>query len=87
MAGAAMKALRAGVTTMRLVGEPDGLDIDIRDGIRGGRIEGPRIVTAGAPITYAGGHGGAVGAMAAESVEGYTRLAEEHSAAEPTSSR
>jgi imidazolonepropionase-like amidohydrolase len=76
MAGTAAKALRAGVTTMRLVGEPAGLDLAVRDVVRRGQIEGPRILTAGAPLTYRNGHGGAVGALAGESPEDYARLAQ-----------
>ena len=76
MAGTAAKALRAGVTTMRLVGEPDGLDIPVRDAIRRRQADGPRILTACAPLTFPGGHGGAVGALAGDSPEDYAALAQ-----------
>lgn len=77
MAGTAAKALRAGVTTMRLVGEPDGLEITVREAIRRERVDGPRIWTACSPLTYRDGHGGAVGALAGESPEEYGLLAEQ----------
>jgi imidazolonepropionase-like amidohydrolase len=67
MAGNALKALRAGVTTMRLVGERDGLEVRVREAIAAGLIEGPRIWTAGAPLDFKGGHGGTVGALEGDS--------------------
>ena len=77
MAGNAQKALRVGVTTLRLVGEKGGLEVRVRDGIEMGLIEGPRIRTAGAPLDFRGGHGGTVGALEGESAEEYGRLARE----------
>ena len=49
--------LRAGVTTIRTLGTPNDLDLDLRDGIRQGLIPGPRIVAAGRSLTVTGGHG------------------------------
>jgi imidazolonepropionase-like amidohydrolase len=57
MAENARAALRAGVTTVRLVGEFAQTDFAVRNAIERGRIEGPRIWTAGAPIICTGGHG------------------------------
>ena len=81
MAGNARKGLGAGVTTMRLVGEFDRLEQHVRDAIVRGHLPGPRLFTAGAPFTYASGHGASVGALEADSPEGYARLAEEAVAA------
>ena len=75
MAGNALKALRAGVTSMRLVGEKDATDIQVRDALATKRIEGPRIWTAGAPLDFQGGHGGTVGALEAGSPEEFGRIA------------
>jgi imidazolonepropionase-like amidohydrolase len=81
MAGNALKALRGGVTSMRLVGEKDATDIRVRDAIAEKKIDGPRIWTACAPLDYVGGHGGTVGALEADSPEEFGRLAEAQVAA------
>jgi imidazolonepropionase-like amidohydrolase len=57
MAGNARKSLLAGTTTVRLVGEENGVDFDLRRAIDGGTIPGPRIKTAGSIIAITGGHG------------------------------
>jgi imidazolonepropionase-like amidohydrolase len=49
-------ALAAGVTTVRDLGDRHGVARVLRDGIRNGLVPGPRIMTAGAPITITGGH-------------------------------
>jgi imidazolonepropionase-like amidohydrolase len=67
MAGNALKALRAGVTSMRLVGEKSATDIKVRDALATKRIVGPRLWTAGAPLDYKGGHGGTVGGLEGDS--------------------
>jgi len=56
MAARAQEALRAGVTTVRDLGDRGGLAIRLRDEIRSGRIVGPRIVASGPPLTVPGGH-------------------------------
>jgi imidazolonepropionase-like amidohydrolase len=61
MAANAQDSLRAGVTTIRLLGEHDGTDFDLRDAIRGGRHRGPTIITAGRPLCCTGGHGSGYG--------------------------
>jgi imidazolonepropionase-like amidohydrolase len=67
MAQNAREALRAGVTTVRLVGEYAQTDFAVRNAIERGRIEGPRIWTAGAPIICTGGHGhGPAGGLEAD---------------------
>ncbi len=57
MAANALWSVRAGVTTIRLLGEHDGTDFDLRDAIRMGRHRGPTIITAGRPLCCTGGHG------------------------------
>jgi len=52
----AERTLRAGFTTVRNVGSEDYTDIGLRNAIRDGAIEGPRIVAAGYAIGSAGGH-------------------------------
>jgi len=52
----ALKDLRAGFTTIRVMGEKSHLDIALRDAIEEGIVEGPRIVAAGQNITVTGGH-------------------------------
>ena len=52
----ARTALAAGITTVRDLGDRGGVARALRDGIARGLATGPRIVTAGAPITITGGH-------------------------------
>jgi imidazolonepropionase-like amidohydrolase len=67
MAQNARETLQAGVTTVRLVGEYAQTDFAVRNAIERGRIEGPRIWTAGAPIICTGGHGhGPAGGLEAD---------------------
>jgi imidazolonepropionase-like amidohydrolase len=57
MAGAARRALRAGITTVRDLGDRGYLALDLRDQRRGGKAGPlPAIVAAGPPITTPGGH-------------------------------
>ena len=56
MAGAAQRMLRAGITTVRDLGAPTPLAIELRESIAGGRIVGPDLLVSGAPITTTGGH-------------------------------
>jgi imidazolonepropionase-like amidohydrolase len=56
MAGRAARLLDAGVTTARDLGDRNGLVRRIRDAIDAGDIPGPRLVTAGTPLTVTGGH-------------------------------
>jgi len=55
MAEAARRALRAGVTTVRDLGDRGYLALDVRDQSRAGGLL-PAIVAAGPPITSPGGH-------------------------------
>ncbi len=62
-AEAARTMLRAGFTTVRDVGAYRGLtDVALRDAIAAGRVEGPRMIVAGAYITKPGGGGAVTGA-------------------------
>jgi imidazolonepropionase-like amidohydrolase len=57
MAEAARRALRAGVTTVRDLGDRSYLALELRDGGIAGRTDPlPTIVAAGPPITTPGGH-------------------------------
>lgn len=52
----AQEALLGGVTTVRDCGDTRYIVREIRDAVRAGTIVGPRILTAGAPLTTTGGH-------------------------------
>jgi imidazolonepropionase-like amidohydrolase len=56
MAGAAQRMLRAGITTVRDLGAPTHLAVELRDAIAGGLVVGPDLIVAGAPVTTTGGH-------------------------------
>ncbi len=51
-----MKALRAGFTTVRNLGDADGKVLALKEAIRRGYLTGPRIVDAGESISTTGGH-------------------------------
>src|SRR5207253_4539153 len=55
------KVLAAGVTSIRDVGAPWGVDIELRRLVDAGEIPGPRMVTAGRNICMTGGHGNWMG--------------------------
>lgn len=57
MASNARRSLMAGVTTVRLVGETQGVDFGLRRAIQKNEVIGPRIKTAGEIIVPTGGHG------------------------------
>jgi imidazolonepropionase-like amidohydrolase len=56
MANSGRKMLNAGITTVRDLGAPTALSIELRDAIASGLTEGPRLLVAGAPVTTTGGH-------------------------------
>ena len=56
MAAHGRRMLRAGITTVRDLGAPTDLAIELRDGIAAALTEGPRLLVSGAPITTTGGH-------------------------------
>lgn len=51
----AEKTLRAGFTTIREMGAPDGIDLALAQAVASGLAEGPRIITAGPIYPPAGG--------------------------------
>ena len=53
----AEKALQAGFTTIRCLGEKGPVDVAIKEAIDTGVIEGPNIISSGKAITITGGHG------------------------------
>jgi len=56
--GNAQAALRAGVTTVCDCGGQNHLIFALREAIKDGVIQGPRVIASGSVITTAGGHGG-----------------------------
>jgi imidazolonepropionase-like amidohydrolase len=48
--------LDAGFTTVRNLGDSNGVDLAMRNAINAGAIEGPRILSAGAALSALGGH-------------------------------
>ena len=70
----ARTALAAGITTVRDLGDRGGVARALRDGIARGIASGPRIITAGAPITITGGHCHFLG-MEADSRDDVRRVA------------
>ena len=57
MADGAARSLENGVTTIRCVGEKRHADFALRAAIDTGYVPGPRIYTAGRPLSCTGGHG------------------------------
>jgi imidazolonepropionase-like amidohydrolase len=56
MLRSARRLLSVGVTTARDLGARSFLDVTVREAIASGMARGPRLVTAGRPITVTGGH-------------------------------
>ncbi len=52
----AQKTLNAGFTTVRNLGDENGVTLALRDAVAAGRMPGPRIVDAGTPISTTSGH-------------------------------
>ncbi|RJG11585.1 metal-dependent hydrolase family protein [Massilia cavernae] len=52
----AHKTLQAGFTTVRNLGDGDGVTLALRDAVAKGWVQGPRIIDAGAPISTTSGH-------------------------------
>ncbi len=55
----ARKTLEAGFTTVRNLGNGDGVTLALRDAIAAGKVPGPRIIDAGYSISTTSGHGDA----------------------------
>lgn len=53
----ARKTLLAGFTTVRNVGDRDGVTLALRDAVAAGKLPGPRILDAGTSISTTSGHG------------------------------
>ena len=53
----ARKTLEAGFTTVRNLGNSDGVTLALRDAIAAGKVPGPRILDAGGGISTTSGHG------------------------------
>ncbi|MEP7316346.1 MAG: amidohydrolase family protein [Sphingomicrobium sp.] len=51
-----MKTLRAGFTTVRNLGDSNGATLALRDAVKSGLVQGPRIVDAGRAISATAGH-------------------------------
>jgi len=68
-AGRLRKILASGVTSIRDVGAPWGVDIALRRLVEAGEIPGPRMVTSGRNICMTGGHGNWMG-LEADGPEG-----------------
>lgn len=49
--------LLAGTTTLRIMGEEDWIDVETRDAIAAGELEGPRLVISTRGLAPSGGHG------------------------------
>jgi imidazolonepropionase-like amidohydrolase len=56
MRQAAQRALVAGITTIRDLGDRGYLSLTLRDEFRNGQEVGPRILASGPPLTVTGGH-------------------------------
>ena len=56
MIRSARELLSVGVTTARDLGARSYLDVVVRDAIKNGVVQGPRLLTAGSPITPTAGH-------------------------------
>jgi imidazolonepropionase-like amidohydrolase len=79
----AMDALRAGFTSLRVVGESDYIDVAWRNAFDSGVFVGPQIYASGPPITAVGGHGtepgmNGVAVEEAASVDDIVRAVNEH---------
>lgn len=57
----ALSTVRAGFTTVRDLGAPDGAGYAVRDAINAGEVPGPRVLSAGRMISIIGGHGDLTG--------------------------
>lgn len=72
---AASKALEAGVTTLRTMGEMNRADIFLKKMINRGSIPGPRILAAGKGLGVTGGHGSGFGQVEVDGAEEFRKAA------------
>ena len=73
----ARRTVLAGVTTIRDMGGMNGVDYGLRDAIRAGLIEGPRILASGQLICMTGGHGWMLGGREADGPDEVRKAARE----------
>jgi imidazolonepropionase-like amidohydrolase len=59
-----MKTLKAGFTTVRNLGDGSGATLALRDAIKAGWVQGPRIIDAGRAISVTSGHMDATNSLA-----------------------
>ncbi|MEM3081254.1 MAG: amidohydrolase family protein [Nitrososphaerota archaeon] len=71
----ALKAVKAGVTTLRTVGEIHRVDIYLRDLINKGLIEGPTIFASGKGLGATGGHGAGFGMVETDGPDQFLKMA------------
>lgn len=76
MSGYARRMLDAGITTVRDLGAPTPLAIELREAARAGLVTAPDLLVAGAPVTITGGHCWFMGGEA-DGVEGVRVAARE----------
>lgn len=70
-------ALQAGITTVRSMLTRHYADIDLRNMIQKGCVEGPRILSAGRSISVTGGHGSHSGSLLADGPDDFIKKARE----------
>ena len=72
----ALEALEAGFTSLRLVGEPKHVDLQLKKAINRGLLAGPHIYGAGETVIPTGGHGhNSVGSREADGMDGFAQAA------------
>lgn len=68
----ALDALDAGVTFIRSVGGPRGVDFAIKRAVNSGQLRGPRIASSGQAVIITGGHGSSSeGCVEADGADGF----------------
>lgn len=72
----ALRALNAGFTSLRIVGEAKQIDLQLKKAINGGLVDGPNIFGAGEAIIPTGGHGyNSLSCVETDGVDGFARMA------------
>lgn len=77
MAANGQSMLRAGISTVRDLGAPTDIAVELRNAIAAGLADGPSLLVAGAPITPTGGHCYFMGGEA-DGLEGLRKAVREH---------
>ncbi|HUV07183.1 MAG TPA: amidohydrolase family protein, partial [Spirochaetia bacterium] len=70
------KNLRSGVTTMRIMGQEHYIDVDIKNAVAQGLIQGPRLLVSGIGLVASNGHG--VGLTVTDGVDEIRRRARQN---------